>query len=181
MQSPQSLDLSRNMPLNSVLANEFANRFTVSETNSSDVEPIVKIAKSLGVFTPDELNCLREDIDAFLSPDSDPDKLYTAKIDGKIAGFIHYGPLPITDRAMMLFWILVAPEFRSTGVAKFLMDMMEQDIRSEDCRILFIETSDNETFEPAKRFYQKNGYKLACVIPDYYEENHGKAVFSKLF
>lgn len=155
--------------------------FQLDKTKASDTNQIVAIAKSLNVFTAEELECLDEDISDFLEPDSDPDFMHTVRVDGKIAGFIHYGPLAITDRGMMLFWILVAPEMRSTGLAKRLVDHMEEEARKANCRILFIETSDNETFEPAKRFYVKNGYKLACVIADYYEAGHGKAVFSKVF
>jgi GNAT superfamily N-acetyltransferase len=169
------------MSRNNLAKSDITARCILRETRPAEVDSIVDIARSLEVFTPEELECLREDIGDFLSPDSDPDKMYTVFVDKKIAGFIHYGPLPITDRSMMLFWIFVAPEVRSTGVASYLMDIMEKDAVDAHCRILFIETSDNKTFEPAKKFYLKNGYKLACVIADYYEKDHGKAVFSKTF
>lgn len=181
MQHQNHLEPTNVMSRASISFGETGQGFQLDEPKASDIKQIISIAQSLNVFTADELECLHEDISDFLQPDSDPDSMFTVRVDGKVAAFIHYGPLTITDRGMMLFWILVAPEMRSTGLAKRLLDHMEHEAKTSNSRIMFIETSDNDTFEPAKRFYLKNGYKLACVIADYYEAGHGKAVFSKIF
>lgn len=146
----------------------------------SDIERIVQIAAATNVFTPEELVCLRYDIEFQLSPDGDDDWMLTLWNDDGIVGFLHFGPLTISEGGRMLFWIFVSPAIRSSGAASMLMRAMEEQLKKESARIIFIETSDTPDFIPARRFYMKHGYEQVCVIPEYYAPGVGKAVFSKL-
>jgi ribosomal protein S18 acetylase RimI-like enzyme len=149
------------------------------ETVATDLEPLLHVAQSTAVFNQDEMECLRYDIDHFLSDNSDGDSMFSLWEDDQLAGLIHYGPLSISDRGMMLFWILIGPQLRSSGAAKVMVNHMETHLQEKGARIIFIETADSEDFLAARRFYLKCGYEQVCVIPDFYAKGVAKTMFSK--
>jgi GNAT superfamily N-acetyltransferase len=174
------LNTNTNIAVSGDVAAAFASDLKLAPTTLSDTDAIVRIAAATGVFTPDELICLRCDIEECLSPDGDDDWMFTLRRGDDPVGFVHFGPVPISDRGMMLFWIFVAPEARGLGAADLLVQVMESQLRQADTRIVFIETSDTPDFAPACRFYRKSGYDQVCIVPEYYGAGIGKVIFSKV-
>lgn len=155
------------------------NDYLCVETSTEDFEDIVAVASQIQCFTADEVACLATDLkDQFDSLDS-LDQMLTLKVGGKTSGFCHFGPLPITDRSWIMFWILVDPSTHSAGMGRTLVAEMERRIAQENGRLILIETSDHDDFAGARRFYERAGYELVATIPDYYTKEQGKCVFSK--
>lgn len=167
-------------PLNLVVADR--ERITRPATPADDAT-LIAIARSTGVFSAAEIDCLREDLEAYhdglygVGPDGD--LILVTEQDGQVAGFAHYGKLVITERTWMLHWIAVDRREQCRGVGRELMAQLENSISLSNGRLILIETASNPSYVPTRSFYLRQGYTLAALIEDYYSDGDHKCVFSK--
>lgn len=76
-----------------------------------------------------------------------------------------------------LYSLGVDPDFRGHGIGAKLLEVAEQDARSNDCVTMRLEVrSDNSS---AITLYKKQGYKQFDVVPDYYEDHTEALRFEK--
>ena len=59
------------------------------------------------------------------------------------------------------------------------MRQVEIAAKSENARLLVLETSSLPTYEATRRFYVKNSYEQAAIVKDYYADGHDMVIFSK--
>jgi len=75
-----------------------------------DREPLAELLGRIETFSPVEVTCALELIDAALRP-NDPDyQVLVAVRDGKVLGYICYGPTPMTEGTFDLYWIASDPQ-----------------------------------------------------------------------
>jgi ribosomal protein S18 acetylase RimI-like enzyme len=103
----------------------------------------------------------------------------TYEKDGQIIGFAYYAPAAMTDRTWYLYWIAVSRKTQAKGVGGALLKHAEDDIRRNQGRVLFIETSSLPHYELTRRFYLKNDYEQMAVLRDYYSDGDDMVVFRK--
>ena len=104
---------------------------------------------------------------------------YCAKDRDKVAGFIVFGLIPMTDRCWDLYWIAVAPSFARQGVGLMLAQYMETIIAELKGRQIHIDTSSLPSYLPACRFYEKNGFSLEARLNDFYRVGDDKLIYVK--
>ena len=115
------------------------------------------------------MQCALEVIDAALTPNN-PDYTVRAAIrDGKIVGYVCYGPTPMTDGTYDLYWIASDPAVRGQGVGAALVSAMEGDIRRRKGRLIRVETSAMEAYGPTRGFYAAMQYKEESRFRDFYK------------
>lgn len=56
---------------------------------------------------------------------------------------------------------------------------MEDYVISREGRRIYIDTSSAPAFGAARSFYEKYGYRLVCVLEDFYRENDHKIIYMK--
>ena len=105
--------------------------------------------------------------------------LETATPSAKVRGYACYGPVPLTEAAYDLYWIVVDPASQGTGLGRRLLQHVEQDVLSRGGRMLLIETSSQESYGATVRFYERGGYLLAARIRNFYKAGDDKLVFQK--
>jgi ribosomal protein S18 acetylase RimI-like enzyme len=76
-------------------------------------------------------------------------------------------------------YVAVHRHYRKQGIGLLLLQMMEQFVRENKGRYIHIETCDIPYYEPARRFYEKNGYKKVGEMPDYYNIGEGRIDYYK--
>jgi GNAT superfamily N-acetyltransferase len=96
-----------------------------------------------------------------------------------LVGYICFGPIPLTDHCYDLYWIAVDQRHAREGVGGRLLAFMEKFVRQKHARSIYIDTSSTAAYEAARSFYQKHGFKLACVLKDFYRCGDDKLIFSK--
>jgi len=146
----------------------------------TDLSSVVGIATSTGVFSPDEINCLDLDFLDF-HESGNKDYMLVYEDEGVVQGFVHFGPLDITDRSWCLFWIAVSKEAQGRGIGKQMLEEVRKvfgDFRVKP-RALFIETSSRVEYAATRAFYKCCGFSVAGVITNYYADGDSKVVFSK--
>ncbi len=79
-------------------------------------------------------------------------------------GFIVYRI--VADEAEIIT-IGVAPEIRRSGVASAMLAIIENSIKNQGVKKIFLEVA--STNKPAKKLYENNGYKSVGLRPKYYD------------
>jgi ribosomal protein S18 acetylase RimI-like enzyme len=154
----------------------------IRPTVPADTPMILQIAEGTGVFKPHEITALNEVIsDYHASGHGGEHRAVTYEKDGRIIGFAYYAPAAMTDRTWYLYWIAVSKQTQARGVGGYLLRHAEEDIRKQNGRVLFIETSSLPHYELTRKFYLKHGYEVTAVLKDYYSDGDDMVVFRRHF
>lgn len=94
----------------------------------SDREPLLRLAAD--IFTADEIPVASELIEAAAAGSRDYQALLADHRPAGIAGYICYGPTPMTAATYDLYWIGCHPSVRGRGLAGALVAAMESDLRA---------------------------------------------------
>ncbi len=108
-------------------------------------------------------------IDAALAEPGGEYRALIAEVNGRLAGYICYGPTPMTEGTWDLYWIATHPDARGCGVARALTQRMEQELREIGARLVRVETSQLENYGAAHAFYERLAYPVVARLPDFYK------------
>jgi len=139
------------------------------------------LAELLGrieTFSPEEVSCALELIDAGIAGSSDYQVVVATK-DGLVVGYICYGPTPMTEGTYDLYWIASDPKVRGQGVGAALVAAMEGDIRRREGRLIRVETSAMEAYGPTRGFYAGMKYLEEARFKDFYKAGEDLIILSK--
>lgn len=121
-------------------------------------------------FTEEERSCALELVDQALAHPRQPDYLFlVAEEAGELAGYICYGPTPMTQATYDLYWIASAPGKRTRGVGTMLLKAMEADLAKRGARLIRVETSSQEGYGKTHLFYEKHRYAEGARLRDFYK------------
>jgi len=148
----------------------------------ADRNELFRLFKTGKTFHTAEINLAMEIIDQVLEQ---PDKEdYTILclclgVDKVLAGYICFGPIPLTDACYDMYWILVDNKFSRRGLGSELVQAMEERLVALKGRRIYIDTSSTPQYEPARSFYEKNGFWVAAVLEDFYRPGDDKIIYVK--
>lgn len=144
---------------------------------------ILDITARAGVFSQEEVDCVRELWDEYLMEGSESCGYnFIVDRDGdQVAGFACYGPRDLTSGVFDLYWIAVDPNCRRGGVGRGLLLASEEAARKAGGRMIIAETSGTAHYEPTRNFYLGMGYTLEATIKDFYTTDDDLAIFIKRF
>jgi GNAT superfamily N-acetyltransferase len=148
-------------------------------TIPEDTPALLEMAERTGVFKPHEVEALAGVLDDYHNGLNEPGELAFTWDEGGPAGFVYFGPAPMTDRTWELWWIIVSKTRQGKGLGGRLLDFVEQTVHREGGRLLLIETSSLPHYEPTRRFYLKRGYVVTARVPDFYADGDDKVIFAK--
>jgi ribosomal protein S18 acetylase RimI-like enzyme len=127
------------------------------------------LIRRIETFSPEEVDCAIELVDLALQPNNRDYKILVADRDGKLVGYVCYGPTPMTDGTYDLYWIASDPAVRGQGVGASLISGMEGDLRRQKARLIRVETSATEAYGPTRGFYASMKYNEEARIRDFYK------------
>ena len=132
-------------------------------------------------FTSEEIDVAMELIDIVLKYESQKDYKIDCMVDDQDQplGYICYGPTPITQGTLDLYWILVDPNFQGQGIGSKLLDFLEEVVREKEGRMILADTSTMPQYEKTKNFYLQNGFQEVARVPDYYYPGNDRITFCK--
>ncbi len=76
-------------------------------------------------------------------------------------------------------YVAVHKDYRRKGVATLLLETMENFVKDKKGRYIHVLTCDIESYKPALKFYESNGYKRVAELPNYYVEGEGRIDYLK--
>lgn len=140
----------------------------------------MKILQNTPEFKPSEVVVAEEVIDSYLhDPIGSGYYALVAETGSVIAGYICYGPTPLTDGTWDIYWEAVAREKRGQGIGSALMEAAEGEIKQAQGRLAIIETSSTPEYEKTRRFYLGHDYEVIARIPDFYTSGDDKLILQK--
>ena len=145
-----------------------------------DRSVVEDILRSDDTFRDDEVSVAMELVDDALSCEKSDYWFRIARSGQAVAGYICFGPTPMTDSTFDLYWIVVHKEQRGKGVARFLIEEMEAHLRTLcDKPKVRVETSQTEGYGSARKLYERLGYPEQARFPDFYKSGDDLIVFFK--
>ncbi|HZI21762.1 MAG TPA: GNAT family N-acetyltransferase [Gemmatimonadales bacterium] len=137
-----------------------------------------RITAATGLFRPDEVAIAVELLDDALAGDADY-RFLGAYADDELAGYACWGPTPGTTGTYDLYWIVVDPPRQGNGIGTQLLGAVEQQLTTDDGRLVIVETSSRADYAPTRAFYERRGYARAATIPGYYAPGDDLVIYLK--
>ena len=152
----------------------------VRAMTGEDKPAVIQMLRNIPEFSPAEVDVAEEVIDSYLKDSIQSGyHVFVAEDDSLIAGYICYGPTPLTEGTWDIYWLAVSPNQQSQGIGKALLTFAEVNIKETRGRLALIDTSSKPEYKTTRRFYQAQGYEQACRIADFYAPGDDKLVFQK--
>jgi|SoiMethySBSTD1v2_1073268.scaffolds.fasta_scaffold53083_2 ribosomal protein S18 acetylase RimI-like enzyme len=135
-----------------------------------DRESLSDLLETNGTFAREEIEVALELIDGAAAGSRDYHVLVCELPDccAGLAGYICFGPTPMTDGTWDLYWIASRGSARGRGVGTALVRAMERELAGSGARIVRIETSQLDEYQAARSFYARLGYREVGRIRDFY-------------
>lgn len=100
---------------------------------------------------------------------------------GALQGYACYGPLTPGSAEFDLYWIAVAPAAQGTGMGRALLEEAERLAGQEGATTMFIDTAGRAQYVPTRAFYERMGYRVHEVVPNFYAAGDDKVIYRKSF
>jgi GNAT superfamily N-acetyltransferase len=148
--------------------------------SAADRGRIEEITRAVGLFRPDEIPVALEVFDEAVraGPRAQPYSALGADVDGRLAGWICWGPTPCTLGTYDLYWMAVDPGVQGTGIGTALVLEMERRLAGL-ARLIIVETAGRPDYAATRRFYEGRGYRATATIPDFYAPGDDQVVYVK--
>jgi ribosomal protein S18 acetylase RimI-like enzyme len=152
----------------------------IRDMTAADKPGVMRMLRNTPEFTPEEVDLAEEVIDDYLA-DPQGSGYYTlvAEVDAQIAGFVIYGPVPITDNVWELYWFAVDKSLRRQGTGRKLWDTAEDNMWKAGARIMVMETSSKSEYDRTNLFYERSGYEIVGRIKDFYMIGDDQITYAK--
>ena len=146
-----------------------------------DRQAVLDVLHLTGLFTKEEKRVATEVIDVYLTKPGQRDYIVVVIEDeqGAICGYMCYGPTPMTEGVMDLYWMAVHPGKHRQGYGKALVQWLEKAVQEKKGRLILIETSSKDKYTPARHFYQRLGYVENARIRDFYRPGDDLLIYGK--
>lgn len=145
--------------------------------SAADRRRIEEITRAVGLFREDEIPVALEVFDE-ASPSGDPYSAMGAEVDGRIGGWICWGPTPCTLGTYDLYWMAVDPALQNAGIGTALLLEMERRLAGV-ARLIVVETAGRPDYAATRAFYEARGYRPTATIPDFYAPGDDQVVYVK--
>ncbi|HET6579582.1 MAG TPA: GNAT family N-acetyltransferase [Gemmatimonadales bacterium] len=144
---------------------------------AADRGRIEEISRAVGLFRPDEIAVALEVLEGAVA--GSPDYIALgAEHEGRLAGWICWGPTPCTLGTFDLYWMAVDPALHGTGIGTALLHAMERRLAGV-ARLIVVETAGRPDYAPTRAFYERRGYRVASRIPEFYAPGDDQVVYVK--
>jgi GNAT superfamily N-acetyltransferase len=145
--------------------------------SAADRGRIEEITRAVGVFRVEEVPIALEVFDGAVG--GSPDYVARgAEVDGRLAGWICWGPTPCTLGTYDLYWMAVDPDLHGAGVGTALLVEMERQLHGA-ARLVVVETAGRPDYAMTRAFYEARGYRRTAVVPDFYAPGDDQVIYTK--
>lgn len=147
----------------------------------SDRGAVRRLVSATGFFSPAEEDIAVELVDDALANGAASEYrfLFADGADGEPEGYACYGPVTAGATRFDLYWIAVAPGRQRGGLGRALLAEAERRASGEGATEMTIDTAGRPQYAPTRAFYERMGYEVLEVIPDFYSAGDDKVVYRK--
>ena len=147
----------------------------------SDRDSLVTITSATGFFRQEEVEVAREVLtEAARKGEASGYRVRVAADGERPLGYVCFGPTPLTRSTWDIYWLAVDPQLQHQGLGSKLMRQAESEICQCSGRLVLVETSSQDLYQPTHRFYLSRGYREVSRISDFYDVGDDKVTFAKV-
>jgi ribosomal protein S18 acetylase RimI-like enzyme len=145
-----------------------------------DMERVRKLVEITGFFNSGEVEVAVELVRERLQKgEASGYHFIMAEHYGRLIGYTCYGPIPCTQSSFDVYWIAVHPDYQGRGVGRQLLKETERRIKNADGVRVYVDTSQRLQYASTRAFYERCGFKLESLLPDFYAQGDGKVIYCK--
>ncbi len=144
---------------------------------AADRDRVEAISRAVGLFHADEIPVALEVFDGAAAGSPDYTAL-GAEHEGRLAGWICWGPTPCTQATFDLYWMAVDPALHGAGIGTALLSAMERRLAGV-ARLIVAETAGRPEYAPTRAFYEARGFRAVSRIPEFYAPGDDQVVYAK--
>ncbi len=149
---------------------------------SRHIPELTRILHQTGAFTAVEIDCALELLQIVLDNPAQSDyHVAIAEQQGRVAGYVLYGPVPLTQGTFDIYWIATDPALHGSGFGRRLIEHAEADARARGARMVCLETSSQGSYSKTRTFYDRAGYVEESRIRDFYRPGDDRITYVKRF
>jgi len=153
---------------------------------TTDVDGVRSLVTRTGFFRPDEIEIAVQLVADRLARGTATGYEFLfaessglAGPGGELIGYACFGPIPCTMGSYDLYWIAVDPRFQRRGIGRRLLDGVESRVAAAGGRRIYIDTSGRSQYAPTREFYERNGYRQAARLADFYAPGDDRVIYVK--
>jgi ribosomal protein S18 acetylase RimI-like enzyme len=140
-----------------------------------------ELVASTGFFRADEIEIAVELVEERLARGAMSGyEFIFADLDGRLAGYACYGPIPCTTGSFDLYWIAVDPRCQRHGIGRALMSAVESRIAARGGQRIYIDTSGKDQYASTRAFYERNGFHCDARLKNFYAPGDDRVIYAKL-
>ncbi len=153
---------------------------TIRPMKSADRPGLIHILNQIEVFNEKDRKIADEVLDTYLvDGELSEYRVLVALHESLLAGFVCFGPTPLTEGTWDIYWLAVDPKVTRQGIGRQLTTVAEKEIINEGGRIALIETSSRPEYDRARSFYAASGYNVTAHVSDFYAPGDDKLIYMK--
>jgi ribosomal protein S18 acetylase RimI-like enzyme len=157
---------------------------SIRPASADDRRGLEAVLRSDATFRADEIAVALELIDAAIGGTDDYRVLVAALagvpgLEGDVAGYVCYGPTPMTAATYDLYWIVIHRAARGRGLAGALLAAMERALAQRQATAVRVETSEQDSHGAARRLYARHGYPEVARLDDFYGPGDALVLYYK--
>jgi len=156
-------------------------RVHVRQATLGDVAQIKDLAVDNAMFGAEDLAGFDEMLTSYFDGSLPGHQWIVAEnSSGAVTGAAYYAPEPFADRVWNLYFLAVRPDSHRTGIGHTLITHVEHALRTAGdalARVLIVETSSTDPYQPARRLYAREGFTQEAVIREFYGPGDHKVTF----
>ncbi len=147
-----------------------------------DIPRLEDILAATAAFSDAEISVALELLEMVVNDPGQQDyEVAVAEAGEQVAGYVLFGPVPLTDGTYDLYWIAVDPGHQGGGLGRRLMKHVEDRVRAQGGRLLCLETSSQGGYLRTREFYEQAGYVEESRIRDFYKPGDDRLTYVKRF
>lgn len=144
-----------------------------------DYEAMLELFKAITLFTDDERLVIKELLDTYLFNETQKDYLfYVSTSEKQLTAFICFGPTPMTSNTFDLYWVGTHPEYRRQGLAESLINVMKDYMKSQNAKIIRVETASQDLYSQTVAFYDRLGFQAEARLKDFYRDGDDLIIYT---
>lgn len=148
------------------------------EVRPTDRDAVREIVTATGKFRPNEVAVAVELVDERLTRGEGSGYLFRfLEENGQTLGYACFGRITVTLQCFDLYWIAVRPTAQGRRIGRRLMAAVEDAVREQGGRRIYIETSSRPDYADTRAFYERCGYVAEATLKDFYAPGDDKVIF----